>query len=99
MENKQAASLCPLCGRPLLDGPSVNEHHLVPRAYHGRDTVRMHRICHNKIHSVFTERDLAQYYHTPERLLENEEIRRFVAWVRKKDPGYFDRHDAPTRRR
>jgi len=97
MENKEGADLCPLCGRPLLDGPSVNEHHLVPRTYRGRSTVRMHRICHNKIHSVFTERELAQYYHTVERLLENEEIRKFVEWVRKKDPDYYDRHRAMRR--
>jgi hypothetical protein len=83
----------------LIDGPSVNDHHLVPRAYRGRATVRMHRICHNKIHSVFSEKELADYYHTPERLLENEEIRKFVNWVRKKDPGFYDRHRAMSKRR
>ncbi len=90
---------CPLCGRELIDGPSINEHHLVPRTYRGRATVRMHRICHNKIHSVFSEKELADYYHTPERLLENEEIRKFVNWVRKKDPGFYDRHRAMSKRR
>lgn len=90
---------CPLCGRELIDGPSVNEHHLVPRTYRGRATVRMHRICHNKIHSVFSEKELADYYHTPERLLENEEIRKFVNWVSKKDPGFYDRHRAMSKRR
>lgn len=89
---------CPLCGRELVDGPSVNEHHLVPRSHRGRDKVRMHRVCHNKIHSVFSEKELARYYHTWERLLENEEIARFVEWVRKKDPAWYDRH-APHRRR
>ncbi|WP_334188402.1 HNH endonuclease [Noviherbaspirillum sp.] len=90
---------CPLCGRELIDGPSVNEHHLVPRTYRGRVTVRMHRICHNKIHSVFSEKELADYYHTPDRLLENEEICKFVKWVRKKDPGFYDRHRAMSKRR
>lgn len=50
----------------------------------------MHRICHNKVHSVFTERELAKYYHTIERLLENEEIRKFVSWVQKKAPEFYD---------
>jgi len=90
---------CPLCGRPLVPGPSVNEHHMVPRSHRGRDTVTMHRICHSKIHTVFSERELASYYHTVERLLEHEEIRKFVSWVRKKDPEYFDRNHAPSRRR
>ncbi|SNT11990.1 hypothetical protein SAMN06265795_11494 [Noviherbaspirillum humi] len=89
---------CPLCGRELVDGPSANEHHLIPRSHKGRDTVRMHRICHSKIHSVFSERELAQYYHTCERLLENDEIRKFVNWVRKKDPAFHDQHRAPARR-
>lgn len=88
---------CPLCSRALIDGPSVNEHHLVPRAWRGREKIRMHRICHNKIHAVFTERELAQYYHTFDRLLESEEIRKFVSWVRKKDPAYYDAH-RPQRR-
>jgi hypothetical protein len=90
---------CPLCGRPLVPGPSVNEHHMVPRSHRGRDTVTMHRISHSKIHTVFTERELASYYYTVERLLEREEMRKFVSWVRKKDPEYFDRNRAPSRRR
>jgi hypothetical protein len=91
--------VCPLCGRELLDAASVNEHHMVPRSEGGRQTVRMHRICHNKIHSVFSERELATYYHTVERLMENDEIRKFVQWVRKKHPGYNDRHLSRMRRR
>lgn len=59
----------------------------------------MHRICHNKIHAVFTERELAQYYHTAERLLEHEAIRKFVNWVRKKHPAYDDAHLSRMRRR
>jgi hypothetical protein len=90
---------CPLCGRPLVPGPSVNEHHMVPRSHRGRDKVTMHRICHSKIHTVFTERELAGYYHTVERLLEREEMRKFVSWVRKKDPEYLDCNRAPSRRR
>jgi hypothetical protein len=90
---------CPLCGRPLVPGPSVNEHHMVPRSHRGRDTVTMHRICHSKIHTVFSEQELARYYNTVERLLENEEIRKVVSWVRKKDPEYFDRNRTPARRR
>ena len=90
---------CPLCGRALVPGPSVNEHHMMPRSHRGRDTVTMHRICHSKIHTVFSEQELARYYHTAERLLENEEIRKFVSWVKKKDPEYFDRNRTPSRRR
>jgi hypothetical protein len=91
--------VCPLCGRELIPGPSVNEHHMIPRSHRGRETTRMHRICHNKIHAVFSERELAQYYHTVERLLESDEIRKFVVWVRRKHPTFYDTHDRAARRR
>jgi hypothetical protein len=90
---------CPLCGRPLVPGPSVNLHHLVPRTYRGREAVPMHRICHAKIHSVLSEKELRDHYHTPERLREHPEIRRFLGWVRRKPPEFMDRHHSARRRR
>ncbi|NEX60534.1 HNH endonuclease [Noviherbaspirillum galbum] len=98
-EEPDRQNVCPLCGRQLPDDTTVNEHHMVPRSEGGRETVRMHRICHNKIHAVFSERELALYYHTVERLLENEEIRKFVRWVRKKPPAFNDKHLSRLRRR
>lgn len=83
---------CPLCGRPLVPGPSVDAHHLVPRTYGGGETVRMHRVCHGKIHAVFAEKDLRDHYHTLDRLRAHPEIRKFVAWVRKKHPEFHDGH-------
>ncbi len=78
---------CPLCDRLL--GDDINKHHLVPKTFKGKETVTLHRICHRKIHSVFTERELLKYYHTIERLLEHEDIRKFVEWVANKDPNYY----------
>jgi hypothetical protein len=83
---------CGLCGRPLVPGPSINRHHLVPKTFKGREAVSIHRICHSKIHSVFTERELANHYHTFERLLTHEEILKFVKWVRKKDPEMYSKN-------
>lgn len=88
---------CPLCGRPLIDGPSVDRHHLVPKAEGGRRAVVMHRICHRKIHSVLGERDLATVYHEPEALKAHPEIARFVRWVRTKPPEFYKRTE-PARR-
>lgn len=87
-EEKNILGQCPLCGRDLIEGPTVNEHHLLPKSLKGKDTITLHKICHSKIHSVFTERELFNYYHTIERLLENEEIQKFVKWVAKKEPEY-----------
>lgn len=89
---------CPLCGRPMVDGPSVNRHHLVPKTYRGRETHRMHRICHGKIHAVLTERELRDAYASFERLRAHPEIARFVDWVRSKPPEFVGRH-RPARRR
>ncbi len=78
---------CPLCDREL--GDAVNRHHLVPKQKGGRETEWMHTICHNKIHSIFSNSQLENYYNTAERLLEHEEIRKFVAWVRKKPIDFY----------
>lgn len=77
----------------MVPGPSVDLHHLVPKTFKGRETVRMHRICHRKIHSVLTERELAKQYNTIERLLSLPALQRFVTWVQRKHPEYMDRHD------
>lgn len=80
---------CPICNREMIDGPSIDEHHLIPKTFKGRETILLHRICHQKLHSVFTEREMFQYYHTVDRLLENSEIQKFVKWVSKKDPEFY----------
>lgn len=89
-EELPAEDLCPLCKRPLAE-PS-NRHHLVPLSKGGKgtDTLIMHKICHTKIHSVLTETELKTYYHTIERLQEQEEIAKFIKWVSKKPPEFYD---------
>lgn len=83
---------CPLCARELVTGPSIDEHHLIPRLKGGRKgpTVMLHKVCHTKIHSVFTESELARVYNTIEKLLEHPDIQKFVEWVRKKPPEFYE---------
>lgn len=83
---------CPLCGRPMVPGPSLDRHHWVPRSEGGREQTLMHRICHRKIHSVLSERELAAAYDSPEALRGHPEIARFLKWVRRKPPEFMDRH-------
>jgi 5-methylcytosine-specific restriction endonuclease McrA len=80
--------LCPLCGRTLGD-INVDFHHLIPKTFKGKDGVMLHRVCHRYIHATFSERELANYYHTIERLLEYENIQKFVKWIAKKPPEYY----------
>lgn len=87
----ETTELCPLCGRPLAH--PYNRHHLLPLSKGGRGTttVLLHRICHDKIHSVFTEMELKRHFNTIERLQESEEIASFIKWVQKKEPEYYNR--------
>lgn len=81
---------CPICGRELIDdGKSVDKHHLIPKTFGGKETIILHRVCHQKIHATFSERDLSKFYSTAEAILGHEEIQKFVKWVRKKDPTYY----------
>lgn len=92
-------AVCGLCGRILVAGPSINKHHLVPKAFGGTETAWLHTICHSKIHSLFSHRELKDHYHSFDALLAHEEIRKFVRWVRRKDPTFCARNRAHHRRR
>ncbi len=85
-----APSPCPLCGRPLPGGPTVDLHHPTPRSLGGTVTVAMHRICHRKLHASFTERELAGYGEDWDRLRAHPEIEPFVRWVARRPPEFFD---------
>jgi len=80
---------CPICNRDMIPGKSLDDHHLIPRTFKGKETIALHKICHRKLHSVLTEREMQHHYHTIERLLEHEEIKKFIKWVKKKDPEYY----------
>jgi len=81
---------CPLCGRPLAH--PYNRHHLLPLSKGGKGTttVLLHKICHDKIHSVFTEMELKRHYNTIEKLKADEEVATFLKWVTKKEPQFYD---------
>lgn len=83
---------CSICKRPL-EGGIVQAHHLIPKTFKGSETIDIHKICHQKIHATFSERELKNYYHTPKRILESEEIRKFVKWVEKKPVDYYTKND------
>lgn len=82
---------CPLCKRDIEKG-NQSKHHLVPVLKGGKhgEKVTLHEICHDKIHSVFTETELARHYNTIEKLLTHDEIIAFVKWVSKKPNDFYD---------
>lgn len=78
---------CPICDRVLDD--TADEHHLIPKTFKGKEKINLHRICHDAIHTTFTERELAKYYHTVERVRAHPNIIKFVQWVKNKPIDYF----------
>lgn len=88
---------CPLCGRPIINGPSVSEHHPVPKSYGGKEKVLMHHICHQKVHTVFTEKELYESYYDFQKLKKHPQIRKFIKWVKKQDPEFLDKNRTSER--
>lgn len=95
---KKELGPCPICQRTMYDDGSVDKHHFVPKSRGGRETEYVHKICHSKIHSLFTEKELAEEYKTAEKLREHPEIRKFLKWVSSKDPSYYDRSKRSNRK-
>jgi hypothetical protein len=85
--------VCPLCERPIPPDQE-SRHHLVPRLKGGKHgpVAVMHVICHGKIHSLFSEAELARKFSTVEAWLGHEEIARFVRWVKKRPPEFRSRN-------
>jgi hypothetical protein len=81
---------CPLCDRPLPDGPTVDLHHPTPRSLGGTATVPMHRICHRKLHASFTERELAAFGDDWAALRAVPEIGAFTRWVARRPVTFYD---------
>lgn len=83
--------ICSLCGRPIAE--PCNKHHLLPVSEGGKNTptILLHKICHDKIHAVFTEKELKRQYNTIGKLQQHEEIAKFIKWVRNKEPQFYDK--------
>lgn len=82
---------CPICGREMIKDLFVDRHHLIPKCKNGKytETITLHRICHTKIHSLWSESELAAHYNTVERILESEEIVKFVEWVKRRPCDFY----------
>lgn len=88
MENK-----CPLCGREMnINHISCDRHHLIPKSYGGKDWEYIHRICHTKIHSVFTEKEMYKYYNTWDAIKSSPEVQKFIKWVLSKHIEFMDKN-------
>ena len=91
MNKKNVIGVCPICERDLIENTFIDEHHLVPKSEGGKysEKVLIHRVCHDKIHSTWTDSELAGEYHTIDRIKSHPEIEKFVKWISKKPPEFY----------
>lgn len=75
------------------------DHHLIPVLKGGKVKVPMHNICHGKLHSLFKESELAYKYNTIEKLLEHDDIKSFIKWIRSKPIDFNDSNKQSNRRK
>ena len=86
-------NICPICEKEMMPGPSVNKHHLIPKLKGGKKTLEMHKVCHGKIHSIWSENELRDVYNNAEDIRTDERMQKFIKFVRKqfdRDPEYVD---------
>ncbi|REJ08414.1 HNH endonuclease [Halobacillus trueperi] len=76
---------CDLCARSPV---KTTEHHLIPKQYGGVEgpTAMLCSACHRQIHALFTNEELAAFYHSVERLKDHPDMQKYLRWVKKQDP-------------
>ncbi|QWD63680.1 HNH endonuclease [Polynucleobacter sp. MWH-UH2A] len=82
--------ICPICDRPI-PASQQDAHHLIPKSKGGRTTEFLHRICHQQIHALFTETELANQFNHPLALQDHPEMQRFIRWVKTKPNAFYER--------
>ena len=84
-----------MCGREMVAGLSVDRHHWRPKSKGGRDADLLHLICHRKIHSLFSRKELATEFASSEAVRRHPEMQKFIRWVRRRPPEFVARHRKP----
>jgi hypothetical protein len=90
--------ICVLCERDVSE---TTEHHLIPKCRHKnkknkklfarkdvKEKVPTCVPCHNNVHAVLSEKELAREYNTLEKLKSHPDIIKFTKWVQRKPDGF-----------
>lgn len=89
---------CPICQHEY-DRKELTKHHLIPKSRKGKITTLICSPCHKQIHAVFSEKELERRFNTIESLIEAEEFRPWVNWIRRRKPTGRIRTTRSGRRR
>lgn len=76
---------CELCGRTEVE---TTVHHLLPKEMGGTFGATAHLCipCHKQIHALYTNEEIATRLTTIKDLQMDEQLARFVKWIRKQPP-------------
>ena len=76
---------CPICKRLVPDN-CQERHHLKPRTKGklGKETVTVCLSCGDQLHKLFSLKELDRDYNTVEKIVANEKVQKWVAWISKK---------------
>lgn len=99
--NNNVIGKCPICDRDMVKGVSVDEHHFIPKSRGGKvdDKIILHKVCHQKLHQTFTNKELEKEYNTPEKCRSHPMLKKFIKWISKKDPEFMDKNIQANRKR
>ena len=83
---------CELCGRCV---DRVTLHHLLPRSQGRRRNIKATELptawlcgaCHRQLHTLFTNKELAQNFTSIAQLRAEPRVARFVEWIARQDPN------------
>ena len=73
---------CALCGR-LTPARYAEKHHLVPRSKGGTETIDVCNACGDQVHRLFSNKELAERFHTVAALKSDPRMQKWIRWVRK----------------
>lgn len=92
LKRNEQQGICTCCGRTTL----LTFHHLIPRKLHRRTAFKKRysreelnqgiavcRVCHNGIHDLYTEMQLAKEFSNLKALLADAALQNHFAWVAK----------------
>lgn len=99
MKKIEVVGQCPICDRDMWKGDSINKHHFIPKCRGGKETLYVHRVCHDMIHKIWTEKELEKEFNDSNKIIEQEEMVNFIKFIKKKEPDYYDRNERHNRKK
>lgn len=74
---------CPVCKR-LTPPNLIEKHHLIPKSKKGKETASVCVSCGDMLHKIFSLKEMRDNYNTIDKILEHEDIIKWVKWISKK---------------